>query len=103
MLVIKRNSAFNKRLQAANKAYESAHFSMHYDFRRKYAETLRKHNIPNVGGVEKHFTLPLEFHEDMKEAQRTLIAGLELAKEARRVSIGRGPRQKIVKTFAGGR
>jgi hypothetical protein len=99
--MIRKNSAYNKRVQAANKAYEATHFNLHYDYRRKYAETLRKHGIPNDGGLTRHMTLPVEFHEDMKEAQRTLVAGLQLAVEARRVSVGRAPKSKIVKTFVG--
>jgi hypothetical protein len=43
--------------------------------------------------------LPVEFHEDMEDAQRTLVNGLALAAEARRVSVGRAPKAKIIKTF----
>jgi hypothetical protein len=97
--MIKRSSAFSKRLQSANKAYEATHFNLHHDYRRKYAETLREQGIPNEGGLVAHLSLPCEFHDSMKEAQQTLISGLELAKEARRASIGRAPRSKIIKTF----
>jgi hypothetical protein len=99
--MVRKPSAFDKRLKAANKAYEAAHFSLHYDYKRKYAETLRKHGLANEGGLKAHLTLPLAFHEDMKEAQKNLVAGLALAVEARRVSVGRAPKAKVVKTFAG--
>jgi hypothetical protein len=97
--MIKKSSAFTKRMQSANKAYEAAHFNLHHDYRRKYAETLRKHEIPNEGGMKRHLELPTEFHDDMAEAQRTLVNGLALAAEARRASIGQAPRSKIIKTF----
>lgn len=97
--MIKRSTAFTKRLQSANKAYEAAHFNLHHDYRRMHVETLRKHGIPNEGGMKAHLSLPVAFHDDMKEAQQTLISGLELALEARRVSVGRAPRAKIIKTF----
>jgi hypothetical protein len=97
--MIRKRSAFDKRTQAANKAYEATHFGLHYDYRRKYAETLRKHGIPNEGGLKAHLSLPVEFHDDMQDAQRTLVNGLALAAEARRVSVGRAPKAKIIKTF----
>jgi hypothetical protein len=97
--MMKRSSAFSKRMQSANKAYEAAHFNLHHDYRRKHVETLRKHGIPNEGGLVAHLGLPCEFHDDMKEAQQTLVSGLALALEARRASIGRAPRANVIKTF----
>lgn len=75
------------RLKQVNRAYEIAHGQLHADYMKVYTAKLKQHKLLHHGPAD-HFNHPVEFHEDedLIEAQRTLVAGLTMAKEAHRTS-----------------
>ena len=85
-MALTRSQKAQQQLNGINKAHRASLAALHADFNKVYDAAMRAHGL-TISGLADHLSFPVEFHEDIAEAKRALLAGRALAEQARRSSI----------------